>query len=198
MHWDAVYGRLEPDQVSWYQAEPTVSMQLIEELGVVPGAAVLDVGGGVSALASTLISEGFHDVTVLDVSQTALDRADARMPRHADVEWIRGDLLTWTPARRYGLWHDRAVFHFMVEPEDRHRYVEVMRSAVAGGGSVIIATFATDGPDHCSGLPVARYSADELVAMLGPGFDVRTVRREAHTTPRGAIQPFTWVAGRIP
>jgi hypothetical protein len=113
------------------------------------------------------------------------------------VRCVRADLLAWEPDGLYDLWHDRAVFHFLVDASDRARYVATLRKALGPGGRVIVATFADDGPETCSGLPVRRYSAADLVAELGEAFELVDTRREEHLTPRGAIQPFTWVAGRL-
>jgi hypothetical protein len=113
------------------------------------------------------------------------------------VRCVRADLLDWEPDRRYGLWHDRAVFHFLVDPERRATYVATLEAALAPGGAVVLGTFASDGPAVCSGLPVCRYAAGELAAALGDAFEVVATRREVHVTPRGVMQPFTWVAGSL-
>jgi SAM-dependent methyltransferase len=193
--WDATYDARGPT-VSWYQAEPRVSLELIEALRVPRDAAVLDVGGGTSFLADRLLERGFSDVTVLELSSTALELVRRRLP-DLPVRLLHQDLMSWKPARRYDLWHDRAVFHFLVEETDRRRYLERLDAAVAPGGAVIVGTFASDGPETCSGLPVARFSANDLAATLGERFELLHAHREEHTTPRGAVQPFTWVAGRM-
>jgi hypothetical protein len=195
--WDEAYARRGFESVSWYQSAPTTSLELIEALGVGASVPVVDVGGGASPLVDRLVERGFVDLTVLDVAQAALEEAGRRVGRRVPVHWLREDVLEWRPARRYGLWHDRAVFHFLVDEADRARYLEVLSAAIEDGGALVMATFADDGPEHCSGLPVARYSADELVALLGERFVTTSTRREIHTTPAGATQPFTWVAGRI-
>ena len=196
-HWDSVYGERGADSVSWYQAVPTVSLELIEALGIAHDAAVVDVGGGASSLAGCLVELGFSDVTVLDISGSALEEGRRRLGDDVPVCRLHEDLLAWRPARRYDLWHDRAVFHFLVSEEDRGRYVRTLRSAVRPGGAVLLATFAPDGPDHCSGLPVSRYSAEDLARVLGETFEPVETRREEHITPQGVRQPFTWLAGRI-
>jgi len=194
-HWDAVYQGSKPEAVSWYQPEPVVSLELLDALAVAPDAAVLDIGGGASVLVDRLLARGFSDVTVLDISATALRASRQRIGDDTRVAWIGQDLLSWKPIRRYDLWHDRAVFHFL-SGEDVESYREVLDRAVTPGGSVIMATFAPDGPERCSGLPVSHYSAEELGAVLGGGFEVVESRREEHTTPTGAVQPFIWVAAR--
>jgi SAM-dependent methyltransferase len=194
-HWEEVYRGSDPDAVSWYQPEPVVSLELVDLLGVTPEAGVLDIGGGASVFVDRLLARGFADLTILDISDAAIRASRQRVGNDPRVAWITEDLLSWEPTRPYDLRHDRAVFHFLAGGEvDSYR--NVMRLAVAPGGSVIMATFAPDGPERCSGLPVTRYSADELGAVLGGGFQVVEHRREVHTTPSGAVQPFTWIAAR--
>jgi rhodanese-related sulfurtransferase len=196
-HWDGIYRRIGPAAVSWRQDEATVSLELIDSLDPSPSDPVVDVGGGCSPLAGALLARGWADVAVLDWSPVALAEARARLgPAGRLVRWIHADVLAWTPDRAYGLWHDRAVFHFLVEPADRARYVRAVRVALRPGGHAIVASFAADGPTRCSGLPVARYDPDDLQAALGRGFSTVATRREAHVTPGGATQPFTWVVVR--
>jgi len=195
-HWDEVYRRMSPGQLSWYQAEASTSLAFIETLALPRDAALLDVGGGTSTLVDALVSLGYSDTSVLDVSEVALAGARERVGSTRAVTWLRQDLLTWRPARRYALWHDRAVFHFLVEPEQRAAYLRALDAAVEGGGHVVIATFATDGPVQCSGLPVVRYDALSLARALGPQFAVVDTRRQEHLTPGGLVQPFTWVIAR--
>lgn len=193
--WDAAYARRGAAGVSWYQAVPAVSLELVAALAVPPTAAVVDVGGGASALARELAARGYADVSVVDLSGAALAAA-RRDAGDAPIAWIEADVLAWRPERRFDLWHDRAVFHFLVEPDDRARYRATLEAAVAAHGAVVIGTFAADGPPHCSGLPVARYAPDELAAELGPAFAPLASRREEHATPGGAVQPFTWLVAR--
>ena len=195
-HWDSAYAA-GVQRVSWYQETPDVSVELIESLGVAHNVPVLDVGGGASTLADQLVARGFGDVSVLDVSASALDEGRRRLGDVAPVHWLYGDLLLWKPERRYGLWHDRALFHFLVDSDERDQYLKILRSALRDGGFVLLSTFALDGPEFCSGLPVVRYSAQGLAQMLGAGFDLLETRREEHITPRAVTQPFTWVAGQI-
>jgi hypothetical protein len=170
---------------------------MIRSLGVAPGVPVVDVGGGASPLVDRLLALGYADVSVLDLSEVAMEEARRRVGTAGPVSWLREDVLEWHPERRYGLWHDRAAFHFLVDEADRARYLEVLFGAVEEGGAVVIATFANDGPEYCSGLPVARYSEDDLVRVLGDRFVPAEGRRETHRTPAGTVQPFTWVAGRV-
>jgi SAM-dependent methyltransferase len=161
--------------------------------GVGHDEAVIDVGGGSGRLAGALLDEGYRDVTILDVSSAALSLGKARLGAQARrVHWLDEDVTRFTPARRYRLWHDRAVFHFLVDAQDRRRYVRALRRALAGGGHAIIATFGVDGPERCSGLPVVRYDAKAMVAALGRGFTRRETLDETHLTPAGREQRFTW------
>jgi hypothetical protein len=191
-HWDRRYSA-GATGVSWYQPEPVMSLALIDRRRVPKGAPVIDVGGGASLLAEKLVTRGYTDLTVLDVSSKALEIARRRLNDAAPVRWLREDILTWQPERRYALWHDRAVFHFLTEASDRAMYLRVMRQALGDAGALIIATFASDGPERCSGLPVARYDASNLQQLL-VGFTVVESSREEHVTPGGAVQPFTWIA----
>ncbi len=196
-NWDSAYKRSGVQGVSWHQDAPSVSLELIEAIGVDRDAPVIDVGGGASTLVDHLLARDFVDVTVLDVSATALDVGRRRLGEAAPVTWLEDDLLIWHPERRYGLWHDRATLHFLVTPADRDRYLQTLGTAIREDGFVILATFAPDGPATCSGLPVVRYSDADLAQILGDRFDVLETRREEHTTPHGALQPFTWLAGRF-
>jgi trans-aconitate methyltransferase len=194
-HWDAVYQTKEVREVSWYQPEPDMSLALIEELRLNRDAAIVDLGAGASSLAARLLARGFLDITVLDVSVRALGLARADLgARSAHVCWLEQDLLSWSPQRRYDLWHDRALFHFLVDPAQQERYAQALRSALRPGGKAIIGTFAADGPTTCSALPVARYDADQLATAFGDAFTTLATRREEHRTPSNSVQPFTWIA----
>ena len=196
-HWDQIYRERGPREVSWFQADPAVSVELIS--AAVAGdrtTPVIDVGGGGSLLAATLARSGFTDVTVLDISARALDAARRQDPTRT-VSFLRADVLSWQPPRQWQVWHDRAVFHFLTIPENRARYLATLRRGLRPGGSLVLATFAPGGPTHCSGLPVARYSAQDLATELGGDFTVTITRTEQHHTPDGAMQPFTWVGARL-
>jgi SAM-dependent methyltransferase len=198
-HWDERYRSIGAEAVSWYQDRPTTSLDLIDALGATSDASVVDIGGGASVLVDHLLAEGHRDVTVLDVSSAGLDVARDRLGDPPEVTWVQADLLAWDPPRRWDLWHDRAVLHFLTDGDDRTAYVELMRRSLAPGGAFVIGTFATDGPTHCSGLPVHRYDSDALVELLGglDAVDIVASRREVHHTPGDAEQPFTWIAGRL-
>ncbi|MFC5182320.1 class I SAM-dependent methyltransferase [Actinomadura harenae] len=199
-HWRDVYATRPTDEVSWFQTEPRPSLDLIR--AALPqgsaGGSAIDVGGGASPLAAHLVRDGWFDhVTVLDISAKALEtaRATAQDPAGA-IRWLHADLLTWRPDRTFDLWHDRAVFHFLTAPSDRAKYLATLREALAPGGTVILGTFAPEGPTHCSGLPVARYSTDELAAELGGDFTPLDARTQVHHTPAGASQTFSWLTAR--
>lgn len=194
-HWDAAYESLGASNVSWFQQSVDPSLRLIEALSVPHDAAIVDVGGGASLLVDALSMLGYRDLTVLDISRRALDEVAARLVDD-DVALLHEDLLEWTPSRDFDLWHDRAVLHFLVEDRDRDRYLRTLRAAVRSGGAVVLATFAPDGPETCSGLPVVRYGADELMELLGAEFTLVTQESEIHVTPSGAPQSFTWLAAR--
>jgi SAM-dependent methyltransferase len=203
-HWDAVYSSRGEQQVSWYQADPRLSTELITDAAIVTGAgrdsAVIDAGGGASLLAGRLAAAGFTDVTVVDVSAAALAAA-RRRPGGDQITWINADLLAWRPPRAYQIWHDRAVFHFLTSPADRAAYLGTLRAALPGGGAIILATFAADGPAHCSGLPVTRYDAAGLAAELTAAYcgavTITGHRTQHHHTPAGVIQPFTWITAHL-
>ena len=190
-HWDSVYATKGEAEVSWFQDSPTISLDLIRAAAPDHGAAVIDVGGGASRLVDALLQDGYRDVSVLDLSANALDAARKRIgAAAATVDWIVADATTWQPAKTYDVWHDRAAFHFLTDAGDRAAYVERLRSAVAPGGQIIIATFAPDGPEKCSGLPVQRHDSASLLAELGPEFALIETRRETHHTPWDSTQAF--------
>jgi len=194
-HWVSVYTRDPTDGVSWYQSVPVISLELMDALGIAADSGVVDVGDGASVLVDVLLRKGFADLTVLDATDSALRASRARVGVDAPVTWIAHDLMTWKPTRHYDLWHDRAVFHFM-SGNEIEVYRDLLKQSVAPGGSIIMAAFAPDGPEWCSGLPVTGYDADELDSALGSEFTLIEQRREVHTTPSGVDQPFTWIAAR--
>ncbi len=192
-HWEQVYRSRSPREVSWYQAVPSPSLEMIEKAAGSGRAAVIDIGGGASMLVDHLLDRGFGDVTVLDISRSALELAKQRLgPRAAGVHWIEADVTRFIPERKFAVWHDRATFHFLTDADDRQRYVGVLRKALPAGGHAIIGTFATDGPSRCSGLAVVRYDAAGLAAELGAAFEQRAERRITHVTPAGRDQHFSF------
>jgi len=192
-HWDNVYATRKPDSVSWYQPSAELSLSLIRASGIARGEPIIDIGGGASVLVDQLLEAGFVDVSVFDIAESALDASKARLGARAErVQWIVADILAWTPARAYALWHDRAAFHFLTQGAERARYRSVLARGLKSGGTAIIATFAEDGPERCSGLPVQRWSPQALASELGEDFQLVEQRRQEHLTPTGAIQKFTW------
>jgi 2-polyprenyl-3-methyl-5-hydroxy-6-metoxy-1,4-benzoquinol methylase len=197
-HWGEVYAARDVAALSWFEAEPEPSLEMLDAAGARPGMSVIDVGAGASRLAGALLARGFSDVTALDVAEDGLALARAQLGGDAErVSWVVADLLEWQPTRRFEVWHDRAVFHFLTDPADRARYRALLASAVNPTGRLVMATFAEDGPDRCSALPTARYSADQLLDELDrDSWTVLAHRRELHTTPSGVVQPLTWLALR--
>jgi SAM-dependent methyltransferase len=193
-HWESVYGRKAPDQVSWYRRHLERSLAFIEGAGLSPEAAIIDVGGGTSTLVDDLLGRGYSNVTVLDISAAAIANAKARLgAKAADVTWIVADITSVAlPTSRCAFWHDRAVFHFLVAAADRRRYVATVSAAVKPDGHVLVATFGPQGPERCSGLDVVRYSADGLQAEFGAGLEKIASAREVHTTPWGVEQEFLY------
>lgn len=192
-HWNTVYGTKAEGDVSWFEARPDVSLRLLDAAGITTASCVLDVGGGDSHLTECLVARGLTCLAVLDVSGEALARCRARLGAAAGVPtWLEVDVTgDWSLSPR-DIWHDRAVFHFLVDPADRDRYRERLWATLKPGGSAIIATFAPDGPERCSGLPVQRYSAGTLAATLGDGFALVDSVAHQHATPWGSTQSFQY------
>jgi len=190
-HWENVYRTKSENEVSWFQTRPDISLDLIKATGVKPGESIIDIGGGASRLVDALLDERFRAITVLDLSEASLAMTKARLGARASaVHWVVADVTTWRSSRTFDVWHDRAAFHFLTEPKDRAAYGELLGTAVRGGGHVIIGTFAPDGPERCSGLPVVRHDAASLGEILGPSFELVETRRHDHQTPMGGIQRF--------
>ena len=194
--WDNAYAEGDATR-SWFQAAPRMSLRMLDAAGVPPDASVVDVGGGASPLAGALLSRGFRDITVLDISEAGMAHARRRLGDQAGrVEWLAADVRTWQPWRSYRVWHDRAVFHFLTTPQDREQYLYALDSATEPGAIAVFGCFAPDGPRQCSGLPVARYSSLDLADHLGTQWTLISHAREEHVTPAGEIQPFCWTALR--
>ena len=192
-HWNEIYETKTPDDVSWYQRSPAISLRIIQTSGVDPSTGVIDVGGGASALAEHLLEAGYSYLAVLDISAAALVHARQRMGANAaKVEWIEADITRFAPSRQFGVWHDRAVFHFLTDHSDRWSYVEAMTHTLLPGGHAIIATFALDGPEKCSGLEVVRYDAPAIAAELGGDFELVEQVDETHITPWDTEQRFSY------
>jgi 2-polyprenyl-3-methyl-5-hydroxy-6-metoxy-1,4-benzoquinol methylase len=196
-HWENVYTTKRENEVSWYQAGPKRSLALITEAAPDKKTAIIDVGGGASTLVRDLSGAGYSDVAVLDISAAALDRAKANLGEASGkIDWIVTDITQWQPPRRWNVWHDRAVFHFLTSVQDQEAYLRALDAGTAANATVVISTFALDGPEKCSGLPVHRYSAATLAARLGPAFRLVKENDEDHRTPGGGVQKFTYAVFR--
>ena len=196
-HWETVYTTKAENEVSWFQDNPALSLELIDLVRPARDAAIVDIGGGASRLVDCLLARGFERVTVLDISQAALDVAKARLGKRATkVQWIAADVTRWRPPETFDLWHDRAAFHFLVDAADRAAYIARLKKAVKPGGHVIIGTFAIDGPEKCSGLPVNRYDAARLSEELGTPFALIHARAHDHITPWHSRQHFQFCVFR--
>ena len=195
-HWDDAYAQGD-DTRSWFEQHPDTSLRMLDSAGVSAADALIDVGGGASSLARALLDRGFRDLTVLDISATGLQHARDRLGSRADqVHWLAADVLTWQARRHYRAWHDRAVYHFLTTDQHRRQYLHTLDTATAPGAIAVFGCFAPDGPQHCSGLPVARYSPAQLARQLGVKWNLMSQDREEHITPAGTLQPFTWIALR--
>lgn len=192
-HWEAVYAGKAEGETSWFRPHLDLSLQLVDSLRLAPLAPIIDIGGGRSTFVDDLRERGYRDLTVLDLSENALAQSRRRLGGAAGgIHWIRGDVLdVELPMSRYALWHDRAAFHFLASEADQDRYVARARQSLRPGGHVLVATFAADGPERCSGLPACRYDADSLAQRFGAGFERVAEHRELHRTPSGSVQPFT-------
>lgn len=193
-HWQSVYRSKAADSVSWFRPHLDMSLTLLEQAGLNPYSRVLDVGGGASTLVDDLLSRGVSEITVLDLSEEALLVSRHRLgDKGLGVHWLAANLLDQViPADSFDLWHDRAVLHFLTDPTDAQRYAQQAQRAVRAGGHVVIGGFAPDGPERCSGLPVARRSSEDIAALLGSGFTLVDQRHEKHQTPTGGEQSFCW------
>ncbi len=197
-HWQNVYRTRSAASVSWYRPHLDVSLELLDEAGMTCDSRIIDVGGGASTLVDDLLDRGIRDVSVLDLSEEALACAQRRLgERGRVVNWYVGDVLEFAlPRGAFDFWHDRAVLHFLTDPADAARYVQVASQALGAGGCAVIAGFAPEGPEKCSGLPVWRRSAEEIAALFAPAFALVQQRAERHRTPAGAEQSFTYAVLR--
>jgi SAM-dependent methyltransferase len=190
-HWENVYQTKGERDVSWFEESPAISLELIRATGVKADASIVDIGGGASRLVDALLDAGFEALTVLDLSETALATSMARLGvRGIKIKWVTADVTVWQPTEIYDVWHDRAAFHFLTDLKDQSAYAEKVRRVVRLGGHVIIGTFAPNGPERCSGLPIVRHDNASLGKMLGPSFELVESRNHSHQTPIGTIQRF--------
>lgn len=190
-HWNHIYSTTKPGEVSWHQESPTVALSIIRSIGSPPEAGIVDVGGGASALAVHLVRAGHYPVAVLDISAAAIGQAKKLAGKEAEaIDWIEASITEFTATRTYGIWHDRAVFHFLTDASDRRKYVTAMRRTLPIGGHAIIAAFAPDGPEQCSGLPIRRYDAPMMAEEIGQDFELVETISETHLTPWETEQKF--------
>ena len=195
-HWDAAYTQGDSTR-SWFEEQPVMSLRMLDAAGVSAADALIDVGGGASLLTGVLLDRGFRDLTVLDVSVVGVEHARDRLgPRADQIHWVTADVLSWHPQRHYQAWHDRAVFHFLTTDEHRQQYLRALDTVTGPDAIAVFGCFAPDGPQHCSGLPVARYSPAQLARRVGTNWLLISQDRDEHITPAGTIQPFTWIALR--
>lgn len=190
-HWEKVYSTKKLNEVSWYQPTPQHSLDFIEQLTIPKTAAILDVGGGDSLLADHLLAEGFSNITVLDISEQAINRAKKRLGKNADkINWIVSDITEFSTEKKYDCWHDRAAFHFLTTAEQVEKYLAVAQKHLSETGRMIIGTFSTQGPEKCSGLPVKQYSEQSLTGALKKWFEKIRCITVDHITPFNTIQNF--------
>lgn len=195
-HWDSAYA-LGDTTRGWYQPEARMSLRVLTDLSVPPSASIVDIGGGASVFVDGLLESGFTDVTVLDHSPVGLRIARERLgARASTIHWIETDLLDWTPARTYDVWHDRAVLHFLLDEDERVGYGRTLHAATAPGSIAIIGVFGPQGPDMCAGLPVRRYDPDDLANVLGSPFDILSAEVADHIRPDGDAQQYLWCVAR--
>ena len=192
-HWEDLYSNKSPLEVSWYQKEPALSLQLIENTGISTDAAIIDIGGGASILVDHLNERGYKHLAVLDISGNALAHAKQRLASAADeIEWFEADITTFQAPHQFDIWHDRAVFHFLTDANDRKLYLKTLRQTLKSDGHLIMAAFAIGGPTKCSGLDIVQYDANKLHAELGSGFSLVEEKTEIHVTPANKEQQFAY------
>ncbi|MDX2141991.1 MAG: class I SAM-dependent methyltransferase [Rhodospirillaceae bacterium] len=193
-HWERAYKTKAETAVSWFQPRLVKSLQLIRDAAPDIRASVIDIGGGASTLPDSLLKAGYADVTVLDISEASLARSQERLGAEAvRVNWLVADITTWSPSRTWDVWHDRAVFHFLTDVKAQDHYIAALRQGTLPGSTAIMSTFALDGPERCSGLPVQRYSPTALAERIGAPFVLMGQHAEHHVTPSGTIQSFIYV-----
>ncbi len=196
-HWEDVYQSKATDEVSWYQSNPATSLSLIEAAGLEKHQPIIDVGGGASNLVDHLLADGYSNLSVLDISATAIEAAKKRLGQKAgQISWYEADVTRFHPPVKFSLWHDRAVFHFLTREEDRQAYVENLSNSLSGHGQVIIATFSLNGPKQCSGLDIVQYDEDKIAAVLGERFELHNTVSEVHMTPARKEQAFSYFCFR--
>lgn len=197
-YWEQIYQNRPAEQASWFQPEPTLSLALIGQCHLAPEDSIIDVGGGASRLVDHLVEAGHRSITVLDIAGPALAQARARLGEKAEqIDWLEADATDFQLPHQVHLWHDRAVFHFLIQAEDRHRYLANVKRTLLPGGHLIIAAFAPEGPKQCSGLDIVQYDSRKISVELGHAFELQQTRQETHRTPDGAEQLFNYFLFRF-
>lgn len=192
-HWENVYSEKMATEVSWYQQYPECSLNLIHATGVAKSASIIDIGGGASTLVDFLLSTDYRNISVLDISSHAIEQAKQRLGERGDrINWIEHDITSFVSGQPFDVWHDRAVFHFLTDADDRSQYVKTLSRSLQPGSHAIIATFNLDGPEKCSGLDIVRYSTESLSAIFSENFKLIETKTEEHKTPNGKSQSFVY------
>jgi len=192
-HWETIYQTKNIADVSWYQSKPISSLKFISELDLKKDAKIIDIGAGESYLADYLLADGFLDITILDISEEALDHTRSRFGKKAEnLKWITADISNFFPEEKYDLWHDRAAFHFLTEETQIQNYLKTLENSINPGGFVIMGTFSEKGPEKCSGLEIRQYSIPEITDLLAENFQKLHCENIDHITPSGAVQNFTF------
>lgn len=192
-YWDAIYADKSAQDVSWYQLTPTLSLTMINDCCCSKNDAIIDVGGGASVLVDHLLQQHYQQLSVLDISENALQYAKLRLGTQADkIDWICADITTYTPPKPFSIWHDRAVFHFLTTASARKKYIQTLNKSLNSGSFLILAAFSIDGPKMCSGLDIVQYDLKKLHSELGPGFKLINQQSELHRTPDDNEQQFTY------
>ncbi|MBE9563696.1 MAG: class I SAM-dependent methyltransferase [Proteobacteria bacterium] len=193
IHWENVYSDKIATEVSWYQQCPENSLNLILATGIEKSASIIDIGGGASTLVDFLLTAEYQNISVLDISGSAIEQAKQRLGKHANkVNWIEQDITSFVAEQKFDVWHDRAVFHFLTDADDRSQYVKSMSRSLQSGSHAIIATFNLDGPEKCSGLDIVRYSTESLSEIFSENFKLIETKTEEHKTPGGKSQSFVY------
>jgi cyclopropane fatty-acyl-phospholipid synthase-like methyltransferase len=196
-YWENIYSTKDTKKVGWYQPRPALTLSLMEELAIPKDSQIIDIGGGDSYLVDFLLADDYRNVTVLDISTKAIEKAKLRLSEKSeDAEWIVSDIQEFEPNRQYDLWHDRAAFHFLTEEEDIKKYVEIAKKGIIGNGLMIIGTFSDKGPNTCSGLPVMQYALEELQETFSPYFETVRSFNINHITPSGLSQNYSFCVFR--
>jgi len=196
-HWEDIYHAKETNEVSWYQPNPATSLDFVQQFNIPKSAKIIDIGGGDSYLVDRLLDQGYEDITVLDISESALERAKLRLGDRANnVKWIVSDAVTFKPMEKYDFWHDRAAFHFLTQPEEIECYIDNVQQSIQPNGILVVGTFSEQGPKKCSGIEIKQYSETTMSDRLNKYFEKIKCITVDHTTPSGTIQNFVFCSFR--